>query len=184
MCRHNFCAYIIRQRQQQGFRPDCGVGVLPVVNYYRRGYMAVMLGKERAGSYQDQFNLCGGGMEPEDVGCILNAALRELREEFKIEVNWGNFDEFFKDPFGGKFVFIMHRGTVILVGDFQGLNKNPLNQKIQACNSNQSLPWKLREIKQVDWFWMDDQSQIEGKQGCVISSYASSVIRQIKNKFY
>lgn len=183
MCRHNFCKYIIQQRQQQGFRPDCGVGVLPIVNYNGQGRIAVMLGKERGGDYRNQFNLCGGGMEPEDAGCILNAALRELREEFKIEVNWSNFDQFFKYPFGGQFRYIIHRGTVILVGDFQGLSRVPINQNIQACNSNQSLPWKLREIEQVDWFWMDDQSQIDEKQGCVISSYASSVIRKIENDF-
>ena len=69
-----------------------GVGVM-VVTRNVDGVMTddhglcMLLGYERAGQYKDQFNLCAGGLDSKDKKCIVQGAMRELREEFKISLN-------------------------------------------------------------------------------------------------
>jgi 8-oxo-dGTP pyrophosphatase MutT (NUDIX family) len=44
------------------------------------------MGKERFGRYRGKWNLCAGSVEECDIGCLVAAACRELREEFKLDI--------------------------------------------------------------------------------------------------
>eukprot|EP00952_Eustigmatos_sp_NYUAD-ZCMA_P007996 33601-Eustigmatos_ZCMA.PRE.1 len=66
-CRHNVC--------RSGGK---GVGAC-IVDPTRH---CVLLGLERYGRYAGRLNICAGSVEVEDGGCLIEAMLRELREEF------------------------------------------------------------------------------------------------------
>lgn len=177
MCNHEVCQFIVEKREEKELPPDCGVGVLPVVDYNRKGRMAAMLAKERFGDWASQFNVCFGCMESTDCGCVIKAMLRVLSEKLKIRLNSAELMKHFVTPFNNNFRFVLKNGIAIFVGDFQGYGRRPLNQKIRSANCKPSIELKFREIEQVEWFWMDNLSQIEGNQDCVISDIAKSVVK-------
>lgn len=184
MCNHKICQFIAEKREAKGLPPDCGVGILPVVDYFGRGRMAAMLAKERFGDWASQFNVCFGCMESTDHGCVIKAMLRVLLEKLKIKLTLNQFKKRFIASFDENFRFILKKGIAIFIGDFQGYGRFPLNEKIQNDNRKSSIEPKFKEIEQVEWFWMDDLSQIEGKSDCVTSDIAESVVRSVYEKFY
>ncbi len=177
MCKHRTCSEIRTARSNLGKTGDGGVGVVLLNNYYSRGNYAIFLGKERGGKYKNEYNLCAGGVEQIDNSCYIEAAKRELREEFKIDIqDYKDFDKIFKNT-SGRVRYIMHHSTPIFIGVISSIKRGDLNKKIQDDNNNKTLSHSYHEMDRVDYFWLNG-SQIDGQQ-YVISKFASSVMKKI-----
>ena len=55
-------------------------------------------------------------MDPEDRGCYINAAIRELREEVKVDVSYCDFDKTFRNFSKTSIRFMMVNTTPVFVG--------------------------------------------------------------------
>ncbi len=72
-------------------------------------------------------------MDPEDRGCYINAAIRELREEFKVTLSYDDFENTFRNFRKTSIRFMMVNKTPVFVGAAQwieDLSRRVLNQKI------------------------------------------------------
>ena len=176
-CNHKTCNKIKQFRSNNNYRGQGGVAVLLLNNYYNRGNLVALLGKEKGGKYKDMYNLCSGGVDSSDNHCYIKAARRELLEEFKINVDYKLFDTVFRNS-KGKIRYLMHYGTPVFIGIVSGVSRSKINPIISLHNSNNSLPYCLRELYGVDYFWLNNKNQIEGYPKR-ISSFANSVMSKI-----
>lgn len=147
----SFCTHRICQD------PPKGVGVCIVDPEKRK----VLLGLERFGKYRGKFNLCAGSLEPEDGGCAVNAAKRELREEFKVVVP--NFDKCFCFRRPEMFRLVMIGPTPVLVGyvDSDSWKASELSSRMQEAIDDEGLPGTHKEMQEAQWFpWEDHTSML------------------------
>lgn len=172
MCQHKTCANIRINGGKNGV-------AAAILNFYNGNTTPViLLGKERGGAYTGQYNLIAGKLDKQDNGCYIVALKRELAEEVKLDnlSQQDNFDYVFKMS-NGKMRVIMYGGTPIFIGIYNGLSRAPLNSKITACISP-TVPWHLQEIELVDWFRLDNHSQLEGTT-YQVSIFADAVMTRI-----
>jgi 8-oxo-dGTP pyrophosphatase MutT (NUDIX family) len=117
----------------------------------------VLLGRERFGKYRDKFNLCAGSLEPEDGGCAILAAKRELREEFKLCLD--DFDSHFALRRRNMWRLVMVGTTPVLIGHFN-TNALPtaghLTDQMKAAIENETLPGTHKEMGEARWFSWDE----------------------------
>lgn len=173
MCHHHSCA-TFRQAGATGIA--CVILNLYIKNGIPTQYVS-LLGLEKHGNFKGTFNLCAGGLEPQDRGCYLMAARRELAEEFKIQTpDFTAFDNIFKGS-QGRLRYIMHHNTPVLIGVVKKVSRGILNPLIQRDNANHSLPFSYKEMECVDWFRLDGR-QMDGLN-LPVSSFASSVMRKV-----
>lgn len=121
----------------------------------------VLLGLERFGKYRGKFNLCAGSVEPEDGGCAVEAAKRELREELKIVFSPQEFERQFFFRQDTMLRVIMVGPTPVLIGyvDLDRINTMDLNQRMTSAIQNDSLPGTHKEMEEAQWFpWEDHAS--------------------------
>ncbi len=171
MCNHRTCKNL---RSRGAGR---GVGVV-VFEMYKGATPVILLGNERGGRYHGEMNLCAGKLEPHDKGCYIVAAMRELSEEFKINVPFSNFDNIFKNS-KGRVRIIMLGKTPVLVGVFHGISRTPLNQEISRCNSTPG-PHSQREMNFVNWINIQTRAPIDTQlPNFKISSFAQSLISKL-----
>ena len=105
-CGHHTCTCLLQRGAARG------VGVF----LYNRRKRCVLLGVERFGQYAGQLNLCAGRMDPGDRGCYISAAMRELREEFKVDVSYKDFESTFRNFSKTSIRFMMVNTTPVFVG--------------------------------------------------------------------
>lgn len=93
---------------------SAGVAVC-IVDPVRR---CVLVGRERFGKYAGRFNICSGGAEDEkDHGCIIQTAMRELREELKIRFDDERmFMRMFSSTRTGRLRYFVLGSTPVLIG--------------------------------------------------------------------
>lgn len=177
MCKHKTCSEIKTARMNLGKTGKGGVGLVLLNNYYGKGKYVILLGKEKRGSYKNEYNLCAGGVESFDNSCYIEAAKRELREEFKIDIqDYKEFDKIFRNS-SNKIRYVIHNSTPIFIGLISGIKRDDLNKKIKDDNNNITLSRSYHEMERVDYFWLNG-SQIEG-QKCNVSKFAISVMKNI-----
>ena len=180
MCQHNTCKNIRSYRANNNKTSEGGVGVILLNNYYNCNKYAVLLGKEKGGRYAGEYNLCAGSVEKCDNSCYIATARREMLEEFKLDLHKSSdFDKVFKNS-SGKVRYIMHNSNPVFIGVISGIKRKDLNDKIKKDNSNTKLSHSLREMDNVDYFWLNG-TQIENNVHSV-SSFASSVMNRIDVK--
>lgn len=116
----------------------------------------VLLGLERFGKYRGKFNLCAGSLEPEDGGCAVEAAKRELREELKLSI--ANFDDYFCLRRPETLRVVMIGPTPILTGHFDAstLDARGLTSKMKEAIEDEGLPGTHKEMEEARWFAWDD----------------------------
>lgn len=171
-CTHKTCAKIRSHGNPAGV-------ACTVLNLYNQREWTILLGLEADGEYKHTYNLCAGKLEAEDHGCYLEAARRELLEEFAIETVLGkgqSFDRIFKNSLN-RFRLIYYHGTPIFIGVFPNLSRNKMNPTLQ-WRKQQRVQKAFREIERVDWFSLRTHQQIEGEMAPV-SSFAGGVMRLI-----
>jgi hypothetical protein len=168
MCNHKTCAKL----RAKGAGKGVGVAVF---EYYNGSIPVLMLGHERGGHYKDEMNLCAGKLDSSDRGCYIVGAMRELREEFKIDVTSANFDQIFRNS--KKLIRVIMRGrTPIFIGVFRGISRNPINKTIAICNSTQR-PQCEQEMNFVNWIDIRTMSAIDTEYpNHKMSSFAKSFI--------
>lgn len=168
MCNHKTCAKL----RAKGAGKGVGVAVF---EYYNGSIPVIMLGQERGGHYKGEMNMCAGKLDLTDHGCYIVGAMRELREEFKINVTKVNFDQIFRNS--KKLIRVTMIGkTPIFIGVFRGITRNPLNKTIALCNSTQR-PHCEQEMNFVNWIDIRTMSTIDTKYpNHKISSFATSFI--------
>lgn len=145
--------------------PDCdhsicqketkGVGVCIVDPTHQQ----ILLGLERFGKYRGKFNICAGSLEPEDGGCAVNAAKRELREEFKLHLNDAQFGRHFGLLRGLRYIMI--GPTPVFIGHFdhETVKCDDLTTRMQAAIHDDMLPGTQKEMEEGRWFpWKDHDS--------------------------
>ena len=131
----------------------------------------ILVGRERFGRYKGKFNICGGHVEPEDRGCALNAALRELGEEFKILAS--------SDPIEVLLRHTMFVGTTpvfVAVVDSSLLPEEDLEAKMLRDVTNDSLPGTRKEMDQARWIPMSEAHDLS------ISRFAKMIIRKLVSR--
>lgn len=177
-CNHEICTHICKTSDNSKIS-GMGVGIVIYNNYFdrftRRNIPVVMFGKEREGNYKGKYNVCGGKMEDIDDGCYIKAVLRELKEEFKIDLDMNEFFNKFTNSMN-QVRFFYCGNTPIFVGKFESLSRAPINVKIIEDYKNWRLPFCYKEIEHVDWFRLDSGKQLEGDLSCILSKYAEQVI--------
>jgi len=144
----------------------------------------MLVGRETDGQYRGQFSLCSGTGEVCDINsqgeyCWLENLMRELREEYKINVlfNNGTFDKLFRGSKGIR-VFI-HNRTPIFVGILpNGTSRAPIKQQMLNDCFNHKLPHSLKEMDDAEYIRIYDGTQLEGKS-ITVSPYADAVRRKI-----
>ena len=185
MCQHNTCAHLtsIGCNQQ-------GVAAVLFMDYQNPSSgkiisRVILLGKERAGAYANQFNFAAGKLDPSDNGCYIKALHREIAEEFKITIVIGpgnSFDKVFKDA-NGSFRTLNYNGTAIFVGQlFNGTSRGTLNTIITKHNNDIKNSWCLQEMECVDWFNINTLQQLEGKN-YPVSYFVTGLIPTVITKF-
>lgn len=179
-CKHGTCAKIRGLCQNGDIK---GFGLMLIMKYNGQKWVC-MLGKERGGQYKGQYTLCAGKIDQQDNGCVLKTLVREMVEEFKIDMKFGpEFDKMFRD-INGNIRFYMKHNTPIFIGVLpSGTSRKPLNAKITQANSNPNLPWCLREMEEVSYFDLKTHQEIDGKH-CVLSSFSTQVMQVVYDKVY
>ena len=116
----------------------------------------VLLGLERFGKYRGKFNLCAGSLEPEDAGCAVNAAVRELREEFKLEMPAHDFGRCFGLNRNGMLRLVMVGPTPVLIGHFDmdadAVRPDRMTEDMKAAIDDGTLPGTHKEMEKARWF--------------------------------
>lgn len=185
MCQHTTCANIVKKTNGKAK----AASVAFVLNYrFPNGdkQWVIALGKEDFGKYQNQFNLCCGSLDKQDNGCFIACAIRELREEFKINLSWKDFDKHFIAP-NGHIRYILHYDshthtyTPIFIGRFDGYHRDPIKNMMKECKKNPNTPSCEKEMSDFEYFFLNGQ-QIQGFP-CQISDFARAVARKIDTKF-
>lgn len=147
-CEHHIC-----QKETKG------VGVCIVDPTQQK----ILLGLERFGKYRGKFNLCAGSLEPEDDGCAVNAARRELREEFKVHLTETEFARHFGfgNNRGHVLRYTMIGPTPVFIGyyDTHELKYDDLTLRMQRAIADDMLPGTQKEMEESRWFpWTEHDS--------------------------
>lgn len=148
-CDHSECA-IFRRQGARG-----GVAIAPLF-WTEEGWSA-LLGKERKGRYEGRFNLSAGRMKAEDHTCWRWAAMRELSEEFKMNISDKEVFNGALKTGSGRVRYFFCGKTPVYVPVFafsQGMSAR-INGTLRVIANDQDFPWCEREMEEVDYFWMD-----------------------------
>ena len=114
----------------------------------------VLVGRERFGKYAGRYNICSGGAEADkDVGCIVNTAMRELREEMKLRFD--NVDAFlrmFTSSKTGRLRYFVLGSTPVLIGwcDSKNVCLNTIKYHMRLDIERNSPPCYC-EMDDVKW---------------------------------
>jgi hypothetical protein len=165
------------------FNAALAAAVVPLLNYQGGLNEWVMgVGLENGGPCKDKYNLCAGKGEKKDYNktgfCWLKNALRELFEEFTIQVTWANFDSYFRGSNGKIRVFLHNRTPIFIMVLPSGTSRKPIKAQMMANMQNPALPHCYREMRDFEFIKLSDGQQIE-RHGIVVSSFADAVRRKI-----
>lgn len=181
-CNHDVCIDAFNSRKKiTKKRTMGGVGII-ILNIIENNY-AILLGKEKFGKYKNEYNVCTGHVENYDNECYINAAKRELYEEFKINAkNRFTFDLIFKNSSGNLNYIIDENGSLFLIGFINDANIKISNLNLTILNDKYSTKiMAYKEITNLDYFWLNTKTNINGNR-LKISSLAESLIDKIKNE--
>jgi 8-oxo-dGTP pyrophosphatase MutT (NUDIX family) len=179
-CGHSVCASF----HTPGSNVKQTAAVAAILHYNMRGSIidVIGLGLERFGQYRGKYNLCAGSAETDDfiagVFCWVKCAVRELSEEFKIDVvGQDMIRQMFCNDKGVFRVFTHNTTPVFIIILPKGTSRRPIKQDIELHIKNH--PNKAyREIGDFEWFRIDNHEQLEGKR-FEISKFADDVITRI-----
>lgn len=173
-CNCNVC-YRYSSVGSNGY-PATGVGVVIYFTYGKgsiRNVEVVILGREKYGDYKHQYNIVAGKREKNE--CILETAVREVKEELKIDIS--------KQDLINSHSELIGKTPVFFVKIQSGISRQTLNFNVTSDLSNMNLPYSYKEIDHIDYFKISDASQLNGKNA-VVSSFAMSAISLLRNRLW
>lgn len=106
---------------------------------------ALLMGKERFGRYKNKWNVCAGSVEAEDHGCLIEAACRELREEFKLVVTRDSW------PLYLRRCFWLASTAVFVIRPPHPINIQVLNTRNKEVLMDHNAPPTHQEMEQIRW---------------------------------
>jgi hypothetical protein len=174
-CNHNICNVLISKLKN----PNKGGAGCIILTKVEDKYVA-LLGYEKYGTKnKHKLNLATGGRNPSDNGCYIKCALRELNEEYKINLSETEFFKYFTDTENKVQYQIMGGVTPVFIGILPKIDINELNRKINYDNIYNTDP-SYREMEFVDYVDIYTKKQIynifpESR----ISSFANSMINRL-----
>lgn len=124
----------------------------------------VLVGRERFGRYRGKYNICGGHVEPEDGGCLVEAARRELREEFKIGFPLQIDHTLF---LGTKPVFCCRVDSSVLKAE-------ELEEMMQRAVQDKEAPGSEKEMDDARWVCMFVEN-------VVLSRFAKVTLKRLRS---
>lgn len=178
-CKHNICSILYRRVRNAD---KGGAGCLIVTKVDNK--WVVLLGYEKYGTKnKNKLNLAAGGRNPNDNGCYIRCALRELNEEYKINLSEKEFFKYFTDTENKVQYQIMGGVTPVFIGVIPKIEISELNKKIKEDNMYNNDP-SFREMEFVDFVDIFTRKQInnifpESK----ISSFANSMINKLISNY-
>jgi hypothetical protein len=174
-CDHTICQYI---RDNNGNHK--GSAGCMVFTYFKSEWIAV-LGKERKGKYQGKYNICCG--KGENTNCYIINAIRELNEEFHIEINMDDFLKTVRRT-NKEIRLVIEKKTPIFISVIRDLDRNLLNQKIKSFH-HEKYDDHLKEIENIDYFKLNGSKfdDMINKNSVEVSEFALNILN-IYNKLY
>ena len=142
----------------------------------------VLLGRERFGKYRGKYNLCAGSVEPEDGGCAVAAAQRELREEFKLALNWDRCfaPKMCRRPDALRFVMVGPTPVFVGLLPLEEVDHRLLTQRMQLAIKDDGLPGTHKEMEAVEWFsWGADDGSDADAAAAAWSRFARVALRKV-----
>ena len=178
---------------------SCSGFAIPTLESYYGGKPVGMAGMERAGAYKGQLNLIGGKAEAKDGGCVLKAMRREVKEEMKWKIVFGeDFDKVFRKKCCGRRLktaqcpkcgktrglrYVVHKRTVVFVAVMPaGTSRKTYNAKISKALQDPTLPHCEKEMSKVEW--VDLNGACLSNANDTVSSFAQAVFRKVRDEHF
>lgn len=181
MCNHKICAYFAHKKY------NTGVGIIVYKNYIfpdNQTKASILLGKERYSRYAGLYNICAGTMEAKDKNCWIDTAIRELNEEFKIDLNYGLFYQKFCNKKDKKIRYFIHKTTPIFIGYFPEISTKSINKSLYKAIHNPFLPNYQKEMEHVSWFYLKNGKLEDVKnRNYPVSTFAEGTFYYFMNHF-
>lgn len=128
----------------------------------------VLMGKERFGRYRGRWNVCAGSVEACDKGCLIAAARRELKEEFKLDMNESTWHNCLRRSFW------IASTLVAILRPPRELNVVHLDQENQKMLLDSTAPPTYQEMEKIQWVQLDNDDM-------PISSLAKYIMKKYHN---
>lgn len=189
MCNHRVCAKL----KNSG---ACGSLSVALVAPGPRPMM--LLVKQNSGQYEGKYTVCSGKRDEKDNECWVATAVRELREEMKLDMSESQFLQICSS--GGETRVIRKGTTPIFVGILNELSvsdksvidplaifRDSLNRAIEADRNDNELPAEYKEVSRVDWFdlsmkiYTDDENFSDSD--IVFSQYATIIFPHLERRY-
>jgi hypothetical protein len=179
-CNHKICKLLYKKLRD----PSKGGAGCLILTKIEDKWVA-LLGFEKYGTKnKNKLNLCAGGRNPSDNGCFVTCALRELKEEFKIELTEKEFFRYFTDHNTKKVLYsIMGGVTPIFIGVFPYIDIQMLNENINYDNKYNLDP-TYREMAFVDFVDINTKKQLyDNLPETRLTSFANTMINTVHKNF-
>ena len=194
-CDHRTC-YNIRNKGAKEF-----VAIAPILNHNKYG-LVLGVGYQRFGPYENKYNICFPtpmSCEKHEsdyhkgVFCWLRAAMRALKNTFKMEISFenGSFDKWFKNK-NGKIRFFMHeihkeftrdQIPVFIAMLPNGTQRATITEKMRVDLNKANISRDRKEMQDFDWVLLSTGKQVENKlyrgEPFGLSSFANQVREKI-----
>lgn len=156
-----------------------GVSIVPIDRHHFKNNPCIVLGKERAGIYKNEFNYFGGKAESysdklvDKCRIVAETLFDETLEELGLILN-ENFEKC--NPY-----IISHKGSILFLAFIKNLDKDWWLNLMQNRRVNPFLNWKYQEMSEIEFIPIVDilNKQNEFK----ISNYVKETIDEIVRVF-
>lgn len=176
VCGHACCSKIANARRIKGQMRRGGVGVVCITKLKTGPTLYIALGKNaKEGSKQDLYSICTGRAAAEDGDCYLLTAKRELKEEFKIDLDEYNFS-------GHEIQYCIISGTPIFLLFLPKLDVAKYCSLMTADLRDTSAPDDLKEMSEMILTPLaTHNTDVSGEQ-ILIDSFTRLVLEYVSNR--
>jgi hypothetical protein len=184
MIKNNRCDHIVCNCLYRRLKDPYKGGAGCLILTKNENKWVAVLGYEKYGTKnRNKLNLAAGGRNQDDNGCYIKCAIRELYEEFKIELSEDEFFKYFSDKKGNINYVVMGGVTPVFIGVLPKIDIDELNKKIKYDNNFSEDP-SMKEMEFVDFVDIFTRKQINNRfLKSKISSFANTVINRLVSTY-
>jgi 8-oxo-dGTP pyrophosphatase MutT (NUDIX family) len=136
----------------------------------------VLVGRERFGKYAGRFNICSGGVDDADGGCLVRTAMRELREELKLRfADEHAFLRMFSSTHTGRLRYLVLGSTPVFIGwvDASQISLDTIRSHMARDLASDTAAPCYKEMDDVRWAPL-------GGSDVPLSRLAVAVMRRVR----